>query len=304
MSDKDLFPETPEQNQEHNPDLMEKEDQSELTDAPKPHQPTLFFGEAGAKPRPIARPLEAGGIPALGSFELRGHAINPIIDASMPLINLFVRLQSSEVFDGVEALHRRVFEEIQRVEIEMTQAGYERAVVLAHRYCLCTFIDEGVMSTPWGVETFWDAQSMLSEFHNERWGGEKFYVVLDRLRKEPERYRHMLEFLYLCMSLGYSGRYRIETNGRDKFERILDDLYAQLERLRGEVPETLTEPMKNVRPKKSSYNTSFPYWGIFLIAFLVAATIFGVFRYTLEQPTAQVIEELRALSEGRDDAAN
>ena len=254
------------------------------------YDPTVFVGE-GKEPR--AKEPQGAGPMHLGSFNLRGHPINPIVDASMPLINLYIRLQGSHAYDGVNMLHKQVYEEIQRIEIELSQKQYDRAVVLAHRYCLCTFIDEGVMRTPWGANSFWEANTMLSEFHNERWGGQKFFQVLDRLRGEPERYIHMLEFLYICMSVGYQGRYRVENNGRIKFERILDDLHAQLERMHEEPAEFLADPEKNITPREIRYNKSFPYWGIALIALCVAVSVFAYFRYTINAPLQEVIDQLQ-----------
>ena len=148
------------------------------------------------------------------------------------------------------------------------------------------------MRTPWGANSFWEANTMLSEFHNERWGGQKFFLVLDRLRGEPQRYLHMLEFLYICMSVGYQGRYRIENNGRIKFERILDDLHNQLERMREEPGEFLTSPDKNITPSPSRYQKYFPYWGIALIGLCVAAGVFAYFRISIDAPLQQVVELL------------
>ena len=270
-------------------------DGSGNANTPDGYVSTVFIGEGK---EPAARRVLDTSKYNLGSFNLRGHGINPIVDASMPLINLYIRLQESHAYDGVKGLHKQVHEEIQRIEIELSHQGYDRAVVLAHRYCLCTFIDEGVMRTPWGANSFWEANTMLSEFHNERWGGQKFFLVVDRMRGEPERYREMLEFLYICMSVGYQGRYRIENNGRIKFERILNDLHAQLERMHEEPGEFLTQPAKNITPRPIRYNKSFPYWGIALIALCLAAGVFGYFRVTMNGPLEEVIDLLTLQAQG------
>lgn len=46
-------------------------------------------------------------------------------------------------------------------------------------------------------------------FHNEAWGGEKVFILLERLMREPKRYQDLLEFLYICFSLGFRGRYKV-----------------------------------------------------------------------------------------------
>ena len=41
----------------------------------------------------------------------------------------------------------------------------------------------------------WIKQSLLVHFHNEAWGGEKVFILLERLIREPVRYQDLLEFL-------------------------------------------------------------------------------------------------------------
>ena len=60
----------------------------------------------------------------------------------------------------------------------------------------------------------------LTYFHNETWGGEKVYILLDKLLAEPKRYIDLLEFIYICFSLGFRGRYKIETQNSEEFELI------------------------------------------------------------------------------------
>jgi len=45
-------------------------------------------------------------------------------------------------------------------------------------YVLCSLLDETVLGTPWGSESVWAGQGLLIGFHNEAWGGEKFFLAL------------------------------------------------------------------------------------------------------------------------------
>ncbi len=51
--------------------------------------------------------------------------------------------------------------------------------MLLARYALCTALDEAVLSTPWGSGGDWGKQSLLITVHNEAWGGEKVFQLLD-----------------------------------------------------------------------------------------------------------------------------
>src|SRR5690606_40799872 len=85
------------------------------------------------------------------------------------------------------------------------QEGVENSQVMATRYVLCTAIDEAVVTTPWGNESEWSQMSLLSSFHNETFGGEKFFQLLERLSRNPVKHLLMLELMYLCLALGFEG---------------------------------------------------------------------------------------------------
>lgn len=62
------------------------------------------------------------------------------------------------------------------------------------------------------------------------------FILLERLIREPVRYRDLLEFLYLCFSLGFRGRYKVAMQQQDEFERIYQRLHHVLHKLRGDAP--------------------------------------------------------------------
>lgn len=142
-------------------------------------------------------------------FQLRGDNPNVLIDAATPLFGLSLRVRTLTECDNIEQIYRQTIEEIKAIEIELTEQGYEHAILMAYRYILCAFLDESVMGTEWGASSLWAEHSMLSRFHNETWGGEKVFTILSRLEGEPHRYQALLAFIYHCLILGFEGKYRV-----------------------------------------------------------------------------------------------
>lgn len=92
-----------------------------------------------------------------------------------------------------------------------------------------------------------DQQSLLVHFHNEAWGGEKVFILLERLLREPKRYQDLLEFLYMCFSLGFRGRYKVAVQNPDEFEQIYRRLHHVLHKLRGDAPFPLLHQDKKTQ---------------------------------------------------------
>lgn len=140
---------------------------------------------------------------------LRGNSLNPMIDAATPLLGMVMRLSTMNSQTMPEHLFAQVVTDVQAVEQLLQEQGYEPGVIISFRYILCTFIDEAALGNGWSNKNEWIKQSLLVHFHNEAWGGEKVFILLERLIREPKRYRDLLEFLWICFSLGFRGRYKV-----------------------------------------------------------------------------------------------
>jgi len=170
---------------------------------------------------------------------LRGESLNAMVDAATPLLGMVLRLKEMENHPLPDKLYQQVVADIRATEQLLQTQGYEPGAIVSFRYVLCTFIDETALGHGWNSQNDWVQQSLLVHFHNETWGGEKVYVLLERLMGEPKRYQDLLEFMYLCFCLGYRGRYKVTLRNSDDFERLFGRLHHQLHQLRGDAPATV-----------------------------------------------------------------
>ncbi|MGY6030075.1 type IVB secretion system protein IcmH/DotU [Phytobacter sp. AG2a] len=182
---------------------------------------------------------------------LRGKSLNPMIDAATPLLGMVMRLSGMQNQSMPDHLFALVVTDVQAVEQLLQERGYEPGVIVSFRYILCTFIDEAALGNGWSNKNEWIKQSLLVRFHSEAWGGEKVFILLERLMREPGRYQDLLEFLFICFSLGFRGRYKVAQQGRDEFEQIYQRLYHLLHSLRGDAPLPLLH--QNQEMKRGRY---------------------------------------------------
>ncbi|MBH8580708.1 type IVB secretion system protein IcmH/DotU [Halomonas pacifica] len=221
-------------------------------------------------------------------FRLRGYNLNPLVDAASGLLGMVLRVRQLEALDDIERLYRQVVDEIAAIEIELTEQGYDRPTLLAYRYVLCSFIDEAVMGTPWGRQSVWAEHSLLTRFHNETWGGEKVFSILARLQQEPRRYRDILAFIYLCLCLGFEGRYHVIPQARDEYEQVVRALGDLLASLETPPEDELTRPLDNVMGGGRRHGQGLPVWALFtLFAGAMVATYAGL-AWSLDQQALQV----------------
>lgn len=166
---------------------------------------------------------------------------NPLVDAAWELLLQVNQLKLSGGREALPALNDRLSSAITAFEAHALHQGADPGQVMSARYVLCSSIDEAVTTTAWGSRSDWAKSSLLSRFHNETFGGEKFFQLLERLSYDPVKHVAMLELMYLCLSMGFEGKYRVMERGGTQLETVRDALYRQIMHVRGD-RQSLTSP--------------------------------------------------------------
>jgi type VI secretion system protein ImpK len=225
-------------------------------------------------PAPALSQAPPAGLPGASFVSFLSGGINPLVEAATPLLILAGRLREQIKNARVESLYTQSVQEMRSFEERARRAAVPEEDVLAARYALCSVIDEAVLNTPWGAESGWAARSLLVTFHRESFGGEKVFALVDRVLNEPRRYLALLELLYICLSLGFEGRYRVEDRGTARLTDIRFDLFRCIQSLRGTPEADLSPQWQGVENKRREMMRLVPLW---VVATACAAVLFATF---------------------------
>ena len=187
------------------------------------HEPTILMPRPGGQATVVTpRVAAAQGAKPSAGVELQRlvAGINPLLGAAGTLIALVAQLRTTSSHDDPAGLRRQLLDWVAEFEALAAAAGVVRPKISAARYILCTFIDEVIAQTPWGAEGAWAERTLLQEFHEEAWGGEKAFQLLERLGQDAPINEDVLELFYVCLRLGFEGRYRGMPNGRAQLDAI------------------------------------------------------------------------------------
>lgn len=217
-------------------------------------------------------------------------SLNPLVAAASSLLSDVVRLKHSYEGEDLHALNQRLSAELKLFEHRALHDGAESSQVMAARYVLCTAIDEAVVTTPWGNESEWSQMSLLSSFHNETFGGEKFFQLLERLSRNPVKHLPMLELMYLCLSLGFEGKYRVMPRGMLELEAVRDSLYRQIRQLRGDVPREVSPHWQGLRDTRRRLVRIVPWWMVALFTLICLGMLYAGFAWVLGEQRDTVLQ--------------
>lgn len=225
-------------------------------------------------------------------FQLRGTFDNVMVDAAMPLFGLSMRLSTLNDYEHINKLYDDVSNQIRLIVEEIRQRDYDDVSVKAFSYALCLFMDEAVMRRPWGISSEWSRTSLLSEFHKETWGGEKFFTLLERMSSEASKYRDVLELMYFCVCLGLKGKYKVQANGDEALQKIIVRLQRLLRELRGPLPSQLSDPLGNVAPRHLRLARQWPWWSPWIVASALLMAIYTTYSIRLDMKSQEVLKTL------------
>jgi type VI secretion system protein ImpK len=233
-------------------------------------------------PSPSRQPAAA----AVRDFSAPG--LNPLLQAASPLVILMGRLRTSLSNPDVANLRRQALEQVREFEERARAAGVATESVLAARYVLCTALDEAVLSTPWGGQSDWGGQSLLVTLHRETWGGEKFFDMLQKISVDPARHIDLMELQYVCLTLGFNGKYGNVDRGSTRLAEIQTELFRRIREYRGVPAPELALHWRGMQDRRNPVIRYVPWWVVGAFALVVLAAAFIYYQTRLGELAAPV----------------
>ncbi len=257
---------------------------------------TIIRPIPGGRRSDIGRQVDDNGSKELQDVSLQNLGkLNPLETAASALLAIISRLYNSPSHNNPDKLKKKLVEEIKFFNLNAEKAGYEQGTISDARYALCTTIDEAIFNTPWGYQSGWGENSLLSIFHQEVSGGDQFFHKLKDLGQNPSKHLDVLELKYVCMALGFQGRYRIVDSGKEKLFQIRDWLGELIRKQRGTSEALLSPHWEGVETVKKSLAKSIPLWVFIAVASaLLLALFLGLYSLlnTKAEPVKREIAQL------------
>jgi type VI secretion system protein ImpK len=258
-----------------------------------PDQPGSEPRAAAPAPGPgpaMPSPGRALATAAVRDFSAAG--LNPLLQAASPLLILMGRLRSTLTHSDIATLRRQALEQVREFEERARGAGAAPETVLAARYVLCAAIDEAVLSTPWGNQSEWGEQTLLVTLHREAWGGEKFFDMLQKISADPARHIDLMELQYVCLALGFAGKYQVAERGHARLAEVQSELFRRIRTYRGVPAPELSLHWLGMQDRRNPVIRYVPWWVIGAFTLVVLSGTFIFYHLRLSALSAPVDDRL------------
>ncbi len=228
---------------------------------------------------PAAAAGATGHLPPIDLAALAG--LNPIVAAANQLLAAAPRIRSTVAHPDPAGLRETMLRQIGQFEEAARKSSVGADRVTIAKYALSTLIDESALQTPWGGTAQWAQNSLLVSLFRENWGGEKFFQLLNKMAEDPATNVDLLELFYVCIALGFEGRFRVIDNGRAQLEQVREKLYELIRRTRGDVEAELSPHWRGEVTKIKPIGTWMPLWVSTAVAAILLLGAYVWFSYSL-----------------------
>lgn len=155
-------------------------------------------------------------------------ASDRLADAFAPCFALLLKLRSVEKFGDPARLRDRIRGLLEEARHAARENGISPEDIDRARFAVVAFVDETVLKSDWPQKEAWMARSLQFEMYERYDAGEEFFNRLEQLRANPSDNIEVLEVYYLCLALGFQGRYQLQNSTETAV--IAENLYNELKR--------------------------------------------------------------------------
>jgi type VI secretion system protein ImpK len=243
------------------------------------------MGQAAGQAPNMASPRQfAHALPGLGG-------INQLEKAASRLLPLLLTIRNSTTHPNPEQLRNKLIQELSEFKQQAHSVLNDSKKVTQASYVMCTVLDDAAMNTPWGHQANWAQHNLLATFHNEVIGGERFFALLKGLGKNPRDNIDLLELMYVCLSLGYEGTYRIAQNGQNTLSKVRTWLYEIIVSVRSTPDKALSLHWQGSGVQESKLPKLTVLWVIGAGALALTSLVYLGYRYNLGSNSDDAIAE-------------
>ena len=207
------------------------------------------------------------------------------------LFTVIERLRSNrQTVTDANSFRHQIREALKAADVEGRKRGYAAEEIQLATFAMVAFLDESILNLRNPVFADWPRQPMQEELFGHHVAGEVFFQNVQKLlgQTDSQVLADVLEVYYLCLLLGFAGRYSV--GGRGELRGTLDAIAAKINRIRGGPGDI--SPSWAIPPGAPRVAAGDPHLRKFLFGaigtFLLAVILFVMFHFLLRPPISDL----------------
>ena len=199
-------------------------------------------------------------------------------ELSTEILLAVMRLRTSSDIGDFDTFHTGVQKLFQSFEKQCKDQGIDIDDVNTTKYALAAFLYETVLNSRWPYKDRWADNPLQLDYFGTYLAGEIFYDKVEELRARAESKADLLEVYYMCLLLGFKGKYGV--SGQEKLRGLIENVASELSRVRPSASHDLSPHWKIPDGPQVQQSDKLPRWAVLTCGVLVILAVllyFGLF---------------------------
>ncbi len=222
------------------------------------------------------------------------RSVHNLPDMAGTLFSLILSLRTSSNYGSEDELRRKILGYLDQIDKEGLEAGIAREDLEAAKFPLVAFIDETILNSEWKGRDAWRERPLQLDLYGETIAGERFFERLEKVRRSGEAKADLLEIYYLCLALGFEGKYKI--SGPAKLRELLSGVRRELGGVRSRATsEPLSPHDRRDAGRAARVEGGFPALKAGLVALGALALLFLLLFFVIGRIESGALRDLQIL---------
>ncbi len=217
---------------------------------------------------------------------------NSILSEANGLLSIVGQIRTTPSHSDPSFLKEALTNRLRDYEVRLRQHNVDPEAIDIARYSLCCALDEAVLNTSWGSQSFWAHDSLLNSFYASSQGGETFFKRLDNCMVNPHLHLDLLELMYVCLSLGFLGQYRLKKNGLEDHRALKKKIISVLKAHGRVLHQDLSNEVEQHILTGSPLYERAPMWVVCAVTSALLVSIFMYLNYELNKASNHTFSQL------------
>ncbi len=215
-----------------------------------------------------------------------------LADLASDCLILILQLRSTNDYGDPSVLKNRINEMFDKFERDARIGAIDNEKIHLSKFALIAFLDETIISSSWSRKDSWLSEPLQLKLFETFNAGEEFFDYLNKLRQRTSANKDVLEIYYLCLTLGFKGKYQLQSP--ENLRRIIDDLNLELH---PEMYKLIDSISPNGKPHDTIIGTvkgNIPLWIYPLCAIIICIILYVFISNSISDKASEVIAIIKS----------
>ena len=205
-------------------------------------------------------------------FTANGNKLQSLSDLFYEGFYLLILIKNGSPPENAVNFRDKLYNMLNEIEINAKKMNISSEDIYVAKYAFCASIDEAILANAPNISYEWQRKPLQLIFFGDHLAGEKFFIFLEEARRIGAARIQSLEIFYMCLLLGFKGKYFIDVN--NEVNHLINRIGEEIKYHKGKKTYALSPHAFSIENVSHTVSRNFSLLTIIFTFFILALMTF------------------------------